>query len=167
MISLSWNLFIILCFAIATVYGFILQKDRLSVVLFAAYAALVVTNTWGDTIYNIISGRGQLLGQWAANASLFTISAGLFAFLIMLLSLRSGLSAEKGRESVYNSFMMAAVGFFTAGFILSSLISFMPETIREGLISSSRLASLVWKYHLWWIILPAAALVFKSVFKRF
>src|SRR3990172_8567226 len=130
MISLSWDLFIILCFAIATVYGFISQKDRLTVILFASYAGIVVTNIWGEYVYNIVAGRGQLLGNFAANASVFTISAALYVFIIMLMAVRSGLAAEKLRESAFSFTVMGILGFFTAGLILSSIISFMPEGMR-------------------------------------
>lgn len=166
MISLSWDAFITLFFIIATVYGFVLQKDRLTVVLFSTYAALAVANVWSEAVYNFLSGKGGTLGPWAEGLSLFTVSAGIFIAFIIILSTRGGLSADDAREGTYTPFILAFLGFLTAGLILSSIISFMPEETRESLIHSSKMAFFVWRYHLWWIVLPALVLIFQSLFKR-
>jgi hypothetical protein len=166
LISLSWDAFITLTFIIATVYGFVLQKDRLTVVLVSTYVALAVANVWAEGVYQILLGKSNLLGSWTTNLSLFTVSAGLFILFIILLTLRGGLSAEEDRASGYMPFIMAFLGFLTAGLILSSIFSLMPEGTREGLIASSRMASFIWKYHIWWIVLPPLVLVFSSMLRK-
>lgn len=165
MISFSWDAFITLCFVIATVYGLVLQKDRLTVILVSAYIALAVANFWGESIYRVLLQRGDLLGSWAKGASLFTVTAGLFILFIILLSSRGGFTVEE-RGGIYTPFIMAALGFLAAGLILGSIISFMPEELRSSLIATSKMAAFVWKYHTLWIVLPPLVLVFSSIFGR-
>lgn len=167
MVTLSWDLFITLFFIIAVVYGFILQKDKLTVLLISTYVALAVASAWGEGLYRILTSNTKLLGSWASNASLFTVEVGIFILLILLITLRGGLTTEsETREGAFSPFLMAFLGFLTAGLILSSIFSFMPETAREGLIVSSRLALFVWKYHLWFIVLPPLVLVVVGSIKK-
>lgn len=165
MISFSWDAFITLCFIIATVYGFVLQKDRLTVILISSYVALTVANFWGESLYKILLEKGELLGSWTRNTSLFSVTAGIFILFIILLAARSGFSVEE-RASVYTPFIMALLGFLTAGLILSSIFSFMPDDLRMGLIATSKMANFVWKYHTLWVVLPPIVLVIISMFGK-
>jgi len=164
-ISFSWDAFITLCFVIATVYGFVLQKDRLTVILVSAYIALAVSNFWSESIYKILLQKGDLLGSWAQSVSLFTVTAGLFILFIILLSSRGGFTVEE-RGGIYTPFIIAALGFLAAGLILSSVLSFMPEDLRSSLIATSKMADFVWKYQTMWIVLPPLVLIFSSIFGR-
>lgn len=166
MISLSWDAFITLFFVFAAVYGFVLPRSRIAVILVSTYVALTITNVGSEALYKFLIAKSGLVGNWAANASTFTVSVGLFIFLIILISVRGGLSADEERGGLYTPFIMALLGFLVAGLILSSLMSFMPEETRIHLLDTSKFAILVWKYHLLWIVVPPLVLVSTSVFRR-
>jgi len=165
-ISLSWDAFITLFFIVATVYGFVLQKDKLTVVLISSYVALAVANVWSENVFKWLQDRGGTLGSWATNTSLFTVAAGLFIVFVIVVSARGGISADEEKSGVYGPFIMAVLGFLTAGLILSSVISFMPDVSKDNLIASSRMAAFVWKYHIGFIVLPPILLAASSMFKK-
>ena len=166
MISFSWDSFIVLCFIGASVYGFILPKNKIAVICLAAYVASAIAQIWSQTVFQFITARGGALGSWTGNLSLFSVSVILFIGFIALLVTRGGLTADEQRSGVYGPFIMTAVGFFTAGLVISSLMTLMPEVLRANLLSTSKTAVLVWKYHIWWIVLPPLVIITTSFFRK-
>jgi len=166
MISLSWDTFIVLCFIGASVYGFILPKNKIAIICLASYVAAAVAAVWSETVFQFVVARSGALGSWAANLSLFTISVGLFILFTALLVTRGGMSADEQRSGVYGPFIMTAVGFLTAGLIISSIMTLMPEVLRANLIITSKTAALVWKYHTMFIVLPPLIIITTSFFRK-
>ena len=82
--SPTWDLFIIIFFIVAIVFGVAMGRERSMVGVIASYIGLVVSNVWGNAIYNMIGGNTTAqLGNtisFTANTSPFFIKAGIFIF---------------------------------------------------------------------------------------
>lgn len=163
MISLSWDLFITLCLIAGGIAGFILEREKLAIILTSVYIALAVAMVWGETIYKLISANSRLFGSFSV--SLWVVEVALFILFILLLAARGGLSAET-KETFWSPFIMAFLGILTVGLILSSIFSFMPLELRENLLSTSRFASLIWRFKAWWVLLPPIVLIITGSFKK-
>jgi len=165
--SPSWDLFIIIFLAIATGYGFILQKEKAAATLISTYIALAVTSIWGQSVYEILSGKTILFNQvWlAGHINPFTVKVLIFAAFIVLLSLKGEyISTRTG--AVGSTIVLFLYSFLTAGLILSSIFSFMDDVSRQILLSQSHLADLIYKYNNWWVVLPAIVLIVAGFKKK-
>ncbi len=159
--SPSWDLFIIIFLAIATGYGFILQKEKAAATLISTYIALVVTTVWGQTVFDILSKQ-----DWfSTNINPFTIKVAIFGLFIVLLSLKGEyISTRAG--AVGSTIVLFLYSFLNAGLIISSVIYFMDDIARESLLSQSHVADLIFKFNNWWIALPAIILIVAGFRKR-
>ena len=165
--SPSWDLFIIIFLAIATGYGFILQKEKAAATLISTYIALVVTTVWGQAVYDILSGNTVLFNQvwFSANLNPFTVKVIIFGVFIVLLSLKGEyISTRTG--AMGSTIVLFLYSFLNAGLIVSSIIFFMEESARESLMMQSHVAELIFKYNSWWIVLPAIVLIVAGFKKR-
>lgn len=162
----SWDLFIVIFFAVITGYGFILQKEKTAATLLATYVALVITTVWGQTIFDLLSGNTVLFNQvwFRTNANPFVIKTVIFGLFIVLLSLKAEYISTRAGV-VGSSIVLFLYSFLNAGLIISSVISFMDSASRDLLLSQSNVANLVYHYLEWWIILPAVVLIVAG-FKR-
>lgn len=155
----SWDLFIGLFFIIGVSYGFILQREKTTVTMLAAYAGLVIAQTLNPLVQGFFSGD-KTVGSFfiRANASPFTVQAAIFAIVIVLLATRAGIVGQRSR-GLLSPVEILVYSFLNSALIISSIINFMPDDKKQALLASSKLASKLISYHIWWVILPVVALV--------
>ncbi len=128
-ITLSWDLFIILFFAIVTVYSFIIGKNRSMKVIMAAYIAIIATQGIGNVLVRL-TGNAPALMQVVGVAFNVTILAVikifLFALFIILFAIKSGIEVTDNREngSTLSIIFTALFGFSTAGLIVSTILGY-------------------------------------------
>jgi len=163
--SPTWDLFIIIFFIIAVVFGVAMGRERSMVGVIAAYIGLVVANVWGNTLYNMMGGgaTGQLGNTltFTANASPFFIKAGIFIAILVLLIvkgdfLKKAATSHAGISSLITS---AVYSFLNAGIIVIALVSFMADSQRTDLLYQSNFISLIQQYQVWWFVLPVVMMV--------
>ena len=108
-----------------------------------------------------------MVGQvWVRNsASPFSIRVILFMGIIMLLSAKGGISGAKAK-GIMSPIEIILLSFLATGLILSSIFNFMPAESREAFMASSRLATLVIKYYVWWVVVPPIALIGLGFFRK-
>ncbi|MFA6422984.1 MAG: hypothetical protein WCW17_00855 [Patescibacteria group bacterium] len=158
----SWDLFITLFAIIIIAYGVIMAREKIIVTMVSAYVGLVVAKVWGTTIYDFFNGNKTILNKvWIrSSASLFLVQLVLFGIVIGVLSYKSGLSAKEGKGLSTIEYLVYSI--LASGLIISSIISFMPESQQLSVVESSRLGRLTMNYQTWWIILPIVLMVFTS-----
>ena len=156
----TWDLFITLFFVIGIAYGLILQKDKTILTMISTYVAIVIVNTISPYIHKLLVGEQTIAGQIfiKSNTNLFTVKIILFILIIALVSGKSGLSG-KSTGGVLSPIELFAYSFLSTMLIISSIFSFMPDTTRESFIISSKFASIIMQYEIWWIILPVVLLI--------
>lgn len=163
--SPSWDLFIIIFFIIATVFGIAMGRERSMVGIIAAYMGLVVSNIWGNAIYNLMGGGvGAQMGNaltLTATPSPFFIKAGIFVIILVLLIikgdfLKRALTSHVGFWSIITS---GIYSFLNAGIIVIALVSFLGDAQRTDLLGQSNLINLIQQYQVWWMTLPVALMI--------
>ncbi len=149
----SWDLVLAIFFIVSVLYGFLL-RERVVVTLLGAYAAVLITERWGEAIHQLISQRA-LTGE-SGTLPIFTVQIILLVGVLLIISLKGGIlihPASVGRGLMAH-LVMALYGFLSAALIASAVVSFLPSATQEMLLSGSVLARFLIRYATWWLILP-------------
>ena len=163
--SPTWDLFIIIFFIIAIVFGIAMGRERSMVGIIAAYMGLVVSNVWGNSIYNMMGGGvGTQMGSalsFSATASPFFIKAAIFILVLVLLIikgdfLKRAVTSHAGVGSILASGLYS---FLNAGIIIIALVSFLGDSQRTDLLTQSHFINLIQQYQVWWMVLPVVLIV--------
>ncbi|PIP51301.1 hypothetical protein COY43_00955 [Candidatus Berkelbacteria bacterium CG_4_10_14_0_8_um_filter_35_9_33_8] len=155
----SWDLFIGLFMIIGISYGFILQREKTTVTILSSYVALVITQVLNPMIQGFFIGD-KTIGSFfiRANISSFTIQSVVFALVIILLVTRSGIAGQRAR-GLLSPIEVMIYSILNSSLILSTILSFLPEEQKASIVASSKLASRMVQYHIWWLVLPAIAMI--------
>lgn len=161
--ALTWNTIIIGFFVAFVAFGFMMQKEKITVTLISTYIALAITTIWGQSIYNILSGNQVLFNQiwFRGNVNPFVVKTIIFIGFIVLLSFKSKVISGK-TSRMASPLITIAYSLMTAALILSSLLSFMPPSQRMEIIRGSHIATIVYNLKTWWVLLPALMMIFVS-----
>lgn len=163
----SWDLAIVVFFLIGIAFGYILQREKIVATMISVYVALVVTQVFSGNVLSFFQGDKVLFNQvWVqSNSSPFTVKVLIFMAVIMLVSAKGGITGSKSK-GLFSPIEIITFSFLTTALILSSIFNFMPPESREAFMASSRMANLVIKYYLWWVVLPPIALIGLGFFRR-
>ena len=174
-LTLSWDLFIIVFFAMVIAYSFIIGKHESVKIIIATYIATVAVQGLGNIITRV-TGESQpilyVLGLSVDSTILATMKLIIFVAVIIFIAVRGGIEIRYGKESgsILNMIITGAVGFATAGLILSTLLTFVAgsalldvnlaqaETVSP-IIQQSKLMQLMILNQDLWFALPALLLL--------
>jgi hypothetical protein len=154
----SVDVFIGLFFVIGVAYSVLLRKEKAIATLAATYIALVITNSFGQTVFEFFNGNKVVANQiWIrSNASLSTVMIGLFLLSVVFISGAISASLRKADTGVMEIVIISALN---VGLMISAVFSFMPTEMRDGYIQGSKIAQLIVHYPLIWTVLPPVALI--------
>lgn len=129
-LTLSWDLFIIVFFAIVITYTFIIGKRESVKVILATYVSIVAVQGIGNVLQRISVeaglSPGSALGLGTGVPMLSTIKLLLFVVLMVLLTIRAGFEVQYAKESlVINMVITVLCGIATAGLLLSALLTYV------------------------------------------
>jgi len=161
--SFTWNLFILAFFAVFTVYGLLLGRNRILGILINLYPGLVVAEVAGETVHNFLSHFRVISNNLAT--SLFGTKLLLLILVTFLLTIK-GEHSKSEVSGMLSSFQTALYGFLTAGLLLSSALSFMSESEKLSLFSNSNLANLIASYQIVWIVAPILCMIGTGFLKK-
>lgn len=169
----TWDLFLALFFVIGISYGFVLQRDRVIITLLGTYLAYLVTQTASPLISQFFNGDRTLLGELfiKVKASPFSVHMGVFLVSLMLISLKGGLDARRGK-GLLTPLEIIVFSALNMALILDIVLTFMPAVMRQSMIDQSRIVTVITAHHAMWIVLPIALMVLlgfmrKGVERRF
>jgi hypothetical protein len=163
--SPTWDLFIIIFFIIAIIFGIAMGRERSMVGVIAAYIGLVVSNIAGNAIYNSLGGGASAqMGDaltFTASPSPFFIKAGIFILVLVLLIikgdfLKRALTSHAGVFSIVTS---GIYSFLNAGIIITALVSFLSDAQRTDLLTQSHYINLIQQYQVWWMVIPVVLMI--------
>lgn len=174
-IALTWDLLIVVFFAIVVAYSFIVGKDESVKIVIASYIAIVSVQAIGNLL-ELLAGQSQtvtdLLGFELNMDIISTIKLILFVAMIVFLSIRGGFEMEyaRGITGVWELATTGAFGFALSGLLLSALLTYIAAKpiLDEGLSSapllapllqSSTLVQMMVDYQNVWFCLPALLLL--------
>lgn len=158
----SWDLFLAIFFIVSIGYSFVLQRDKVIVTLLAIYAGIVMANILGTPMQAFFNGDKTVADQLfiRANASPFSIQAGVFFITVILVSIRSGLgSSSSSSRGKLTTFELAIFSFLNSALILAAVFSFMPVEGQAQFSETSRIARVIINKEVWWMIAPLIALI--------
>ena len=157
----SWNLFFIVFFIVGIAYGMMLQRERTVVTLVSIYVSLVLTNLLNDPIAKFFTGERTINSFFiSSQVSPFTIKAGIFVLVLILMITKSGLSGGTDGRGLLSPVEVFLYSFLNTALIITTIMSFMPDEARASMIHQSSMASFLASHHTWWLLLPIAILIF-------
>lgn len=159
----SWDLFILLFFAVAVfLYGISLGRDRILVILISIYMALAVVQ---NAPYVKALSQKVLDVNVGFFAFKFTIFLGVFVLLFFFLSrsalLNSVVSLQAGSWLYVIIFSILHVGL-----LLSTILSFFPKDSLEQLLPLTREIFVSDLARFLWITLPIVAMAILPIKKK-
>lgn len=174
-VTLTWDLLVIVFFAIVVAYSFIVGKDESVKIVIAAYIASVAVQAIGNGLI-ALSGSTQTLAEmlgYEMNMNVIsTIKIVLFVTLIIFLAIRGGFEMvyAKELEGIWQTVLTGAFGFATAGLLLSTLLTYIAakpildtqivtSPSLSPLLLQSRLVQMMVQYQDIWFALPAFLLL--------
>ncbi|MDB4978674.1 MAG: hypothetical protein JWM56_860 [Candidatus Peribacteria bacterium] len=174
-VTLSWDLFIIVFFALIMTYTFIIGKKEAVKIILGTYIAIVA-----------VQGIGSLLLRFNADLEIIWSTFGLimntqiismiklffFVVIILFLAVRGGVQVVylKEESSIINGALTGIFGFATAGLLISTLLTFVAgvplldmalaqSAAVSPLIQQSQLMQLMILNQDLWFALPAFLLI--------
>ncbi len=185
-LKLSWDLFIIVFFAIVTAYSFIIGRRETLKIIIGTYVAIISAD-----------GLGNLFGKYVGGTSFFTklmkflgfggdivqfssiIKILLFISVIVLLTIFGDyhVDEQQDRNAFFSLIIITALSLLSGGLILSTIIVFanggslidgtgsISESFRM-VYDESRFVRGLLDWHDIWFALPGLAFVLISIFQR-
>ena len=155
----TWDLFIGIAFVIGVAYGFILRREKTITTLCSTYIGLVIASSFSDTIFSFFQGDTFIANQvWIkSNASLSTISIATLLVSIFLVS--GAINSSSTRSGDTSPLEVIVFSALNVALIISSILGFLPEGVRATTIEGSRVASVIFAFRTWWVVVPPIALV--------
>ncbi|MBU0705933.1 hypothetical protein KJ657_00935 [Patescibacteria group bacterium] len=178
-INLSWDLFVIVFFAVIIAYSFIIGRNQTLKIIIASYIAILTA----DGIGNLI--RYYFIGENAATTAvnltneaneLIVIKIFIFVLTIVLVSTRGRFTMNMSRpnSSLMNVILTLTYGVLSAGLITSTILiytsgsSLVQETnmiLNEAILAMYRnsvmVQTMINNYNIWFS-LPAITFVISS-----
>lgn len=128
-VSLSWDLFIVVFFAIVMSYSFIIGKQKSMKIIIASYISIIAVQGIGNVLSRALLNSGMTMESMGIPVDVTMIALGkifLFAICVIVFVLRSGIdvSYDKDAGSVLSIIYTGLFGFSTAGLIVSTILTY-------------------------------------------
>jgi hypothetical protein len=184
--QLSWDLFILVFFAIVIAYSYIIgRKDTLKIII-ASYIAILTSDGLGN-IFDKFIGHSAFFTKLsgfiglAGGAEGFTpiLKILFFISIIVLLTIFGDYDVEnpKDHHPFLTIFIMTMMSVMSGGLILSTIIVFAnggslisgtaPVSIAfQEIYLQSRFVRILLDWHDIWFAMPGALFVFVSVIQK-
>ena len=175
-LTLTWDLFVIVFFAMIVTYSFIIGKHESVKIIVASYVAVVAVQGIGNLLSRL-SGTSQtfltLLGMGRIEISFLAgTKLLLFVAAIIIFAVRGGFEIEFEREnsSLIDLLFTGIFGFATAGLLLSTLLTYVADSailsltigaspVIAGIVKESQLMGIMVEYQDLWFSVPALLLL--------
>jgi hypothetical protein len=174
-LSLTWDLLVIVFFAVIVAYSFIVGKDESVKIIIASYIAIIAVQAIGNILMTFTGDTqswADILGLGLDMNIVSTIKLVLFVAMIIGIAIRGGFEMEyaKDLDGVWNPIATAAFGFATSGLLLVALLTYvsakplLDETLGtapllQPLLKDSTLVQIMVDYQNIWFCLPAVLLL--------
>ncbi len=181
-LRLTWDLFILVFFAIIIAYSFILGKDATLKIILGTYASSLAADAAGN-IFGARFGASTELLKATSNIGLvgekdtaIFIKIAIFVTFLIILTIKGSFSVEAhgGKTSGMRVFFTGIYGFLSAALIVSTIlmyvsgISFITGSLQPGLASimvfsgQSPFVQKMLDYYNVWFLLPVLAMIIGS-----
>lgn len=148
LLTLSWDLFIVVFFAIVMSYSFIIGKHQSMKIIIASYIAIIATQGIGNVAARLLAASGGTLESMGIPVDPTMIALGkifFFAVCVIIFVIRSGIevSYEKDAGTILNIVYTGLFGFSTAGLVVSTILTYSSGAgILDNAIAAGSIAPL-------------------------
>lgn len=181
-LTLTWDLFIVVFFAVVMSYCFLIGKDRTTKLIVGSYIAIIATLGIGDLLVRLI-GNGEIVFQTVGiplDITLLSLSKiFVFAVCILIFASKSGIELTHGKDTgtILTILYTALFGFSLSGLILSTVLTYIlgssilggtviGSTVLTPLIESSPLLQLFTVNQDLWFTFPAFLIIAVGLMHR-
>lgn len=174
-ITLSWDLMVIVFFAVVIAYSFIVGKDESIKIVIASYISILAVQGIGNILQMFFQNAGSMtgiLGAEVSNNAISVVKLLIFVAMIIFLAIRGGFEMENSGSlgGILEPVITAAFGIATAGLLLTALLTFIAARplldltlinapLLAPLLQQSTLVQWMVLYQHVWFSLPAILLV--------
>ena len=172
-VALTWDLLIIVFFALVVTYSLIIGRHEAVKVLVASHIAAFAAQGIGmGMMEGSVSAAPilQILGFAIGPTTIVMVKLVAFIGLLVAIAIHGGLSSDYEGESMLDTAIAAALGMATTAFLLLNLLAILGNSSPLGttiadapdllpLFSQSTLAATLASLQSLWLILPAILLV--------
>lgn len=178
-INLSWDLFVVVFFAVIIAYSFIIGRSQTLKIIIASYVAILAADGIGNLIERYFMGDKPLVNILRLSSSpnsLIFVKIFVFVLSIVLISTRGRftINMEKAGSSSMNLILSLAYGVLSAGLITSTILIYasgaslvqetnimMNEAVMQMYRTSTMVQLMINNYNVWFS-LPAITFVLSS-----
>ena len=171
----TWDLFIIVFFAIILAYSFIVGRNSTLKIIIATYIAILTADGFGNILDRFILSDARLLETPTAfgPGSLVIFKILFFVLVILLVTVRGSFFVAMDREKsfIINLATTGTFGFLSAGLIISTILVYISGGVFVGnatsaigvdITTDSLLAKTMTENYNIWFSLPAIAFLIMS-----
>jgi len=184
-LTLSWDLFILVFFAVVVAYSFIIGRNATLKVITASYVAILCSDGLGNMFAKYLASSEPFLkllklfsiGNSDQATAFFKVL--ILIILIVFIAVRGlfNYDAMDDRPMTLRLAILLILGVLSAGLMMStmlifvagqSLVSsvFMPNNILADIYHQSRLVRIMLDYSNMWFFLPGLSIVVISFFNK-
>jgi hypothetical protein len=184
-LELSWNLFIVVLFAVIMAYSFIIGLHRTYKTVIACYLGVLAADGLGNLFQQYFLGSDtfvkalELISIDNLDESLIFTKVVVFVFFIVILTIKGVFKVELNEhaDGPLAPFFTLLFGFLTAGLIISTMLVYISgvsfvqaDSVNSNIIEiytgSSFVRGMVDYYNFWFsmpvVILMVSSLIFNS-----
>lgn len=183
-LHLSWDLFILVFFAIVIAYSFIIGRNQTLKVILGTYVAILSAD-----------GLGNVFAKYFASSETFLKVLKLFSIagedqaviffkilvlliLIVLISVRGlySVDAEDGRPATIRIIILLLLGLMSGGLMMSAVLVFVSggslintvggNNVLLDVYNSSRLVKVMLDFANFWFFLPGITFIIMGVINK-
>lgn len=183
--QLSWDLFILVFFAVVIAYSFIIGRNQTMKVILGTYVAVLCADGLGNLFakYFVTSQtflkflKFFAIGDQAQATAFFKVL--ILLILVVLIAVRGMFNVEADDDTnvTIKIIMLLLMGVFSAGLMMSAVLVFISGTSLIGgvagsnnilldVYNSSRLVRIMIDYANLWFFLPGIAFVVMSILHK-
>lgn len=174
-LTLTWDLIVIIFFALIVAYSFIVGKDQAVKIIISSYISIVAIQALGN-ILSLLSNQStsilELVGFGLSPSVISIMKLILFVVMIIFMAIKGGfeMSYEKEIGGIWEPIITGAFGFATAGLLLTALLTYVAAkplldaslasaTLLQPLLQGGVLVHYMVDYQNIWFALPAMLLL--------
>ncbi len=186
MLKLSWDLFVVVIFAVIIAYSFIIGKQNTLKVIIGTYIAILTADGLGNLFKQYVLTSKEALafmkvfGLAGEDKTMILIKIIVFITAIIIISIKGGFEVRSGlgHGGVIGMIMTLIFGFLSAGLVVSTLliyasgasfvagnVSMVNNTLAAAYTESQMVKLMIDNYNLWFA-LPAVAFLISSLFNK-
>jgi len=185
MLKLSWDLFVIVIFAVIVAYSFIIGKNNTIKVIIGSYIAILTADALGNLFKTyVLSSKETVIflkffGMSNEDQTMILLKVLVFIGAIIIIAIKGEFEVHaKAHHGLVEMVMNFIFGFLSAGLVISTLliyasgasfvsgnINIVNNALATAYKESDMVKLMINNYNIWFA-LPAVTFLLSSLFNK-